>query len=291
MASSDFWRGLAAEFREIPKGYTLVALLEFISDKGKTCWRVAGISDSIYNFEALARRSAVGIANTETADLLTAWLDALKQEGFGFVPGPTFIEKNPDGSEGKQHTIGRIVSLSEISARLCKKLESSAVQSEFEEKKRNRQRTRSFLHRQFEALKQIRELKSGPHEQIPEALVRTTLAKELGIRPEEVTPEQINRAVASLLPYYPAITLVPASVPSGPDAIKPETESVGTQLNRLRDECRLTTEELAELIDIETRSVQRHLAGDSVPYDRHLRAYEREFSKLLNRKVVIRKLS
>ena len=80
-------------------------------------------------------------------------------------------------------------------------------------------------------------------------------------------------------------------IPPQLGAVESETESVGKQLNRLREECRLTAEELAELIDIETRSVQRHLAGHSIPYDRHLRAYEREFSKLLNRKVVVRKWS
>lgn len=68
-------------------------------------------------------------------------------------------------------------------------------------------------------------------------------------------------------------------------------DSVGSQLNRLKDECHLTAEELAEKIDIDPRSVQRHLAGTSVPHARHLRAYEKEFSKLLNRKVVVNKTS
>ncbi len=68
-------------------------------------------------------------------------------------------------------------------------------------------------------------------------------------------------------------------------------ETIGSQLSALKEECRLTVEELAELIEIQVRSVQRHLAGDSIPYDRHLRAYEREFSKLLNRQIVIRKMS
>jgi hypothetical protein len=68
-------------------------------------------------------------------------------------------------------------------------------------------------------------------------------------------------------------------------------ESVAAQIDRLRKECRLTAEELAELIGLEPRSVFRHLAGDSVPYAKHIRAYEREFSKLLKRQVVISKLS
>lgn len=72
---------------------------------------------------------------------------------------------------------------------------------------------------------------------------------------------------------------------------KPKTETIGEQINRLREECRLTVEELAERIGIEPRSVQRHEAGTSTPYARHLRTYEKEFSKLLNRQIVISKLS
>jgi hypothetical protein len=70
-----------------------------------------------------------------------------------------------------------------------------------------------------------------------------------------------------------------------------KTETVASQINRLREECHLTLEELAEKISLEVRSVQRHLAGQTIPYARNIRRYEREFSKLLNRQVVIRKSS
>jgi hypothetical protein len=69
-----------------------------------------------------------------------------------------------------------------------------------------------------------------------------------------------------------------------------KSEAIGAQINRLRDECHLTEEELAEKVDIDIRSVQRHLANEVKPYARHLRTYEMVFSKLLNRKVVIRKM-
>jgi hypothetical protein len=85
-----------------------------------------------------------------------------------------------------------------------------------------------------------------------------------------------------------------ASIPprsAAPSVASKAADSVGAQINRLREECHLTSEELAEKINLEVRSVQRHLAGNSVPYARHLRAYERVFSKLLNRQVLIRKLS
>jgi len=76
-----------------------------------------------------------------------------------------------------------------------------------------------------------------------------------------------------------------------PSPSTPKRETVATQINRLREECHLTAEELAEKIGIEPRSVQRHLAGSSVPHGRHVRAYERVFSNLLNRQVVISKMS
>lgn len=68
------------------------------------------------------------------------------------------------------------------------------------------------------------------------------------------------------------------------------TAPLGEQVKRLRDECRLTTEGLAEEVRLDIRSVQRHLAGKVKPYARHLKAYENAFSKLLGRKVIIETL-
>jgi len=70
----------------------------------------------------------------------------------------------------------------------------------------------------------------------------------------------------------------------------PITETVGAQINHLREECHLTAEELAEEVELDSRTVQRHLADETTPYARHLRIYERVFSKLLNRPVVICKM-
>lgn len=67
-----------------------------------------------------------------------------------------------------------------------------------------------------------------------------------------------------------------------------QTESIGDQIKRLRNECHLSTEELAIKIGIDPRSVKRHLAGKSRPYPQHLRAYQTVFSDLLNRPVSIR---
>jgi|SRR6185437_4898514 len=65
-------------------------------------------------------------------------------------------------------------------------------------------------------------------------------------------------------------------------------ETIADQINHLRKECHLSTEELADKIGIDTRSVKRHVAGKSTPYPQHLRAYQKIFSELLNRQISIR---
>ena len=80
----------------------------------------------------------------------------------------------------------------------------------------------------------------------------------------------------------------PAKPPKRPNA--PGQESAAEQLEKLRQESRLTIEQLAEKVGVNVRTVQRHLADDSSPYLRHLTAYERVFSKLLKRDVVIKKM-
>jgi hypothetical protein len=66
--------------------------------------------------------------------------------------------------------------------------------------------------------------------------------------------------------------------------------SIAEQVESLRNEADVTQEKLAELIGIDVRNVQRHLAG-ATPQSRTLARYERVFSKLMNRQVVIKKTS
>jgi ribosome-binding protein aMBF1 (putative translation factor) len=68
---------------------------------------------------------------------------------------------------------------------------------------------------------------------------------------------------------------------------KPQLESISSQINKLRNECHLSVEELADKIGIDPRSVKRHLAGTTQPYPQYLRAYQTVFSNLLNRPISI----
>jgi hypothetical protein len=67
----------------------------------------------------------------------------------------------------------------------------------------------STLRQRFKNYKKILELRTGPHEIIPESLVRNALADQLGIKPEEVSPRQIQLALNDLGRDYPAIALEP----------------------------------------------------------------------------------
>jgi hypothetical protein len=83
------------------------------------------------------------------------------------------------------------------------------------------------------------------------------------------------------------------AAPSTSPTIPPEsgkTETIGEQINRLRHECRLTVEQLAEKIGVDRRTVERHIADKRIPYSRHISAYERVFSKILETQVVISKM-
>jgi hypothetical protein len=79
----------------------------------------------------------------------------------------------------------------------------------------------------------------------------------------------------------------PASASAPMPERPPPSESIAEQLNRLRQECRWTVETLAEKLGLDTRSVERHLAGKTKPRLGHVGAYERVFSKAIGRTIVI----
>ncbi|MGC2475808.1 MAG: hypothetical protein WA485_15815 [Candidatus Sulfotelmatobacter sp.] len=83
----------------------------------------------------------------------------------------------------------------------------------------------------------------------------------------------------------PASRRNPSAVP-----LLVKAESVGAQIKRLSEECQFAPDELAVKIGISVRTVRRHLAG-AVPSDKNRWAYETFFSKLMKKKIVIRKMS
>ena len=72
---------------------------------------------------------------------------------------------------------------------------------------------RSPLHERWEALKELGQLMDGPHEKIPEEVVRITIAQKYGIKSEEVSWDDISYEVSRLILRgdYRAIEVVPTN--------------------------------------------------------------------------------
>jgi hypothetical protein len=93
------------------------------------------------------------------------------------------------------------------------------------------------------------------------------------IRREEPSPSLIRNR-----------SLINPSVPQP----TPKQETIGEQIDRLRRECDdMTVEELAEKVELDPTNVSRHIRDKSKPTHRNRRQYQRVFSNILNRKIVI----
>jgi hypothetical protein len=137
MASSDFWRDLAAEFQKLPDFWTVSAEWKNYGGGTPESWSLSGSNAAKYSFEALASRAGREIAKEGASHLLTVWLDKLKQEGIGFKQMAFVLIPNSDGSEREECQAGQIPHVCEASLYLCKKFETRALQLEFEERQRN----------------------------------------------------------------------------------------------------------------------------------------------------------
>jgi hypothetical protein len=93
--------------------------------------------------------------------------------------------------------------------------------------------------------------------------------------------ETIDSALRPLIENYLHKTAV----------IDSPSETIAHQLQRLREECRWTIEDLAAATGMSTRTVARHLSGVGIPYPKNIFAYERAFFKRLKKQVVINKMS
>jgi hypothetical protein len=166
-----------------------------------------------------------------------------------------------------------------------------AIQAQMESQRD--EKTWSPLHQRVAALEEIRKLMKGPKVEIPEMLVRETLAEQLGIKPEDVTWKQIQFEVSGLLKWYPAICLIPASAnpqscgPSDQTAQLAKEPNIGVELKRLLEEARIRPEDIAEEIGIDARNVYRHIAGKNQPSLVNIGQYEKAFSKRLGRKIAL----
>jgi hypothetical protein len=320
MADPAFWRELAATFLQIPGHDLIRADGQYTVGSGEAwTWRLAGsVNDFIRNmFESLATRGAFEIAPAGTTDLANAWLEAIRKERINFRSELGGTEVDEEGHKGRQYVLGTINGLCEASAALCRLLERRATQAEFEEKQRNNPKNWTQFRQRIEAFESMKEVRNEPPYRISEAVVRNIIADIDSIKPEEVTWKRIAFEIAGLSgPNRRHIEVVPTPPPESPptpddekseahsepgpskqpQVEKPEgtsvaAESVAAQIMRLRDECRWTSEDLAEAAELSTRQVARHVSGEAMPYKRNIAAYERVFSKKSKRQIVISKKS
>ena len=135
-------------------------------------------------------------------------------------------------------------------------------------------------------------------------LERQTRGSDADRNPEEeigkdacqpAQPERIGGTSSGTDPAIPAREMAVTTTGCVTDRSKMEddflSDSAGHQIDRYRKECRMTVEELAEEIEVSTRTVHRHIAGTCVPLPRNLSGYERVFSMSLNKHIVIKNMS
>ena len=328
MDDSDFWRDLAVSFQSASKIREFTACrYYYLGGGGEPDWQFEGFAGdneaALAEFHSMAGRGASRFAIAPTGDLSFAWLEALWEEA---THGPVrsaseILEGGSDLLQGKRtvpvRLRGKIDYVFKASFALCRKLESQVIYAEVEERRRNEPRNWSPFRQQIEAYQSAKKITNESPLQIPETAIKNAIARIYGITPEEVTDEQIKFEVSGLLSSIRHIKVIPSTPalksPPIPEenidnqveekAAQPKTfapivapppvptETVAVQLQKLRDECRWTIEDLASATGLSDRQIARHLSGEYRPLPRNISAYEREFSKRLKRQVVINKMS
>jgi DNA-binding XRE family transcriptional regulator len=115
-------------------------------------------------------------------------------------------------------------------------------------------------------------------------LQQTTIESALGLMPMWTSGEQFRDELVHTLRIH--VRQLPKPALTKPEGAAPKKQfSLKQQLDDLRNECRLTVEDLAEALNVAPRSVYRHLSGKAIPRNRQIAAYEKLFSKQLGKSI------
>ena len=129
---------------------------------------------------------------------------------------------------------------------------------------------------------------------LPDAKFRECMRAEIDAAAGSLQLSQAQQRLLEVEFYFQSETAaLPVALPkeSAPAArLAPIQPTIGEQIENLRKECKLSPDNLAEKMELDFRTIQRHLACETIPYQRHIWEYEKLFSKLLNRQVVISKM-
>jgi hypothetical protein len=116
---------------------------------------------------------------------------------------------------------------------------------------------------------------------------RDTEQKRLYIgKIEEAIDQKISRLPSGLRDLLAPPTQLTAS-PLLLMAARTRIGSLANQLHALKNESRLTFEEIAQGIQLDLRSVKRHFSGETKPRNKQIRAYEVFFTQAFSRVVRI----
>jgi len=232
LASSEFWRNLANEFRSV-RAEKAFHWAEWNSPGPDfpSGWALAEHYPFKMEFLPLALRAAHALT-PDAPNPWFAWLDALKNYN---PPSLKVVDKSRGigvlTSDGREAiwVAGELHNLGTASADFCKGLEIAAILNEAAAAQKDRELTVP-----------ANILEDNDDDSVPTVRVR-------------------------------------------------QVETTGHEIERLRTESRITVERLAELMDLDPSTVSRHQTSDLKPSLRHLGRYDRVFSKLLGRKIVIGK--
>jgi DNA-binding XRE family transcriptional regulator len=133
---------------------------------------------------------------------------------------------------------------------------------------------------------------------LPEAKMREAIRAALKPRLEEPPKSTLiplrSPAIARILQAPPAGPVERENAANTNALLQPTSpqpppirSTVGQQIRRLREEARMTIEDLASEVGLASRNVRRHEAGESQVRSKNVREYERVFSKRLKRMVVL----
>jgi hypothetical protein len=212
LADSNFWNDLAEQFESIddPFGYVRANWRDDF-DNGRPLWRIeTPVSDPkhalLAKCESFVRRG--GKQLDPSRDSLVAWCEELRKRKINIDrSGTTLLTSNSGRQLYVSH--GTIVKLVEASCALCRRLESEALETERiaseEEKKKNDPGNWPEIVRQYELFKSIKNLITGPQEEVPEEVLRNLIAQQDNTRPEDVTFERLRVEAGKLMRHYAAL--------------------------------------------------------------------------------------
>ena len=133
MTNPDSWRSLAEQFQAAQSnlGDSLRAGWQHNVDTLEDHWTLDGDRALQMRFEALAIRAAVLLPDKRSHNLRDAWLEALRRDGHGFKRGASSSTEDRTGNKTSD-VFGEIDFLFQTSTDFCRRMESEALQAEYD---------------------------------------------------------------------------------------------------------------------------------------------------------------